>query len=80
MRKTIKVDAIKKEIETLVKSAIDYHRNGNIGMYEYCYNKAIDYEHLLQVFAIDYSKPSYSKEFNEISEWFTEITNNAIYK
>ena len=80
MRKIIKVNDVKKEIEKLVKNAIQYNKEGNYELYEYCYNKAICYKTLIQEFAIDYAKPSYSKEFTAIDEWFSEITNNAIYK
>lgn len=80
MRKTIKVNDVKKEIEKLIKNAIQYNKGGNNELYEYCYDKAIFYKTLLQEFAIDYTKSSYSKKFNEIEDWFTEITNNEIYK
>lgn len=80
MKKTIKVNDVKKEIEKLVKNAIQYNKGGNHELYEYSYNKAIYYKILIQEIAIDYDKPSYSKEFSAIDDWFTEITNNAIYK
>ena len=80
MRKKIKVDDVKKKIEELVKIAIQYNKDGDNELYEYCYNKAICYKTLIQEIAIDYAKPSYSKEFSDIDDWFTEITNNAIYK
>ena len=80
MRKTIKVNDVKKEIEKLVENAIQYNKDGNNELYEYCYNKAIYYKTLIQEFAIDYAKSLYSNEFTEIDDWFTEITNNAIYK
>ena len=80
MRKTIKVNDVKKEIEKLVKNAIQYNKDGCHELYEYCYNKAICYKTLIQEIAIDYSKPSYSKEFTDIDDWFSEITNDAIYK
>ena len=80
MRKTIKVNDVKKEIEKLVENAIQYNKDGNNELYEYCYDKAIFYKTLIQEIAIDYTKSSYSKEFNEIEDWFTEITNNEIYK
>lgn len=80
MRKAIKVNDVKKEIEKLVENAIQYNRDGNNELYEYCYNKAICYKTLIQEFAIDYDKSLYSKEFTEIDDWFAEITNNAIYK
>jgi hypothetical protein len=80
MRKTIKVNDVKKEIERLVKNAIQYNKDGNNELYEYCYNKAICYKSLIQEIAIDYTKPSYSKEHIDIEDWFSEITNNAIYK
>ena len=80
MRKTIKVNDVKKEIEKLVKNAIQYNKDGYHELYEYCYNKAICYKTLIQEIAIDYSKPSYSKEFTDIDDWFSEITNDAIYK
>jgi len=80
MRKTIKVEELKKEIERLVKEAIQYYNDGNNDLYEYCYNKAICYENLIKDICIDYSKSSYQKEYREIEEWFTRITNDAIYK
>ena len=80
MRKTIKVNDVKKEIEKLVKNAIQYNKDGYYKLYEYSYNKAIFYKTLIQEIAIDYSKSSYSKEFNDIDEWFNEITHDAIYK
>lgn len=80
MRKTIKVNDVKKEIEKLVKNAIQYNKDGDHELYEYSYNKAICYKTLIQEIAIDYSKPSYSKEFTDIDEWFNEITIDAIYK
>lgn len=80
MRKTIKVNDVKKEIEKLVEIAIQYNKDGNNELYEHCYNKAIYYKMLIQEIAIDYSNPSYTKEFSDIDDWFTEITNNAIYK
>ena len=80
MRKTIKVNDVKKQIEKLVKNAIQYNKDGNDKLYEYCYNKAICYKTLIQEIAIDYAKPSYSKEFTAIDYWFSEITNDAIYK
>lgn len=80
MRKTIKVNDVKKEIEKLIKNAIQYNKDGNNELYEYCYDKAFFYKTLIQEFAIDYTKSSYIKKFNEINDWFTEITNNEIYK
>ena len=80
MRKTIKVNDVKKEIEKLVKNAIEYNRNGNINLYEYSYNKAICYKNLIQETCIDYSKSSYDKEYKDIEKWFDDITNDAIYK
>ena len=80
MRKKIKVNDVKKEIEKLVKKAIQYNKDGYQELYEYCYNKAICYKTLIQEIAIDYSKSSYSKEFTDIDDWFSEITNGAIYK
>ena len=80
MRKTIEVNDVKKEIEKLVKIAIEYNKEGNNELYEYCYNKAICYKILIQEMAIDYSKPSYNKEFTDTDDWFSEITNDAINK
>ena len=80
MRKTIKVNDVKKEIEKLVKIAIQYNKDGNHELYEYCYNKAICYNTLIKEIAIDYSKPSCSKESTDIDNWFSEITDDAIYK
>ena len=80
MRKTIKVEELKKEIEKLVKESIQYYNDGNNDLYEYCYNKAICYENLIKDICIDYSKSSYQKEYREIEEWFARITNDAIYK
>lgn len=80
MKKTIKVDELKKEIERLVNDAIDYLDNDNEKLYNHCYNKAINYVNLIQDMCIDYTKSSYKKECKEINEWFTKITNNAIYK
>lgn len=80
MRKTIKVEELKKEIERLVKESIQYYNVGNNDLYKYCYSKAIYYETLIKEMCIDYSKPSHVKECREIEEWFTRITNDAIYK
>lgn len=80
MRKTIKVEELKKEIERLVKESIQYYNDDNNDLYEYCYNKAISYINLIEDICIDYSKSSYQKEYREIEEWFTRITNDAIYK
>ena len=80
MRKTIKVEELKKEIERLVKESIQYYNVGNNDLYEYCYNKAISYENLIKDICIDYSKSSCQKEYREIEEWFARITNDAIYK
>ena len=80
MRKTIKVDALRKEIEKLVKRAIRYYKDGDEELYEYCYAKAIAYVNLIDDLCIDYKKSSYEKEHNELDEWFTKITNDAIFK
>lgn len=80
MKKTIKVNELKKEIERLVNESINYYNNGNNDLYEHCYNKAIAYESLIKDFCIDYSKPSYIKEYNEVRKWFDEITRKAIFK
>ena len=80
MKKTIKVDELKKEIEILVNDAIRYMRDGDDKLYEYSYNKAISYASLIQSMCIDYSKPSYKKEYKKIDEWFSKITHDAIYK
>lgn len=80
MRKTIKVDALRKEIEKLVKRAIRYYKEGNSELYEYCYDKAIAYVNLIEDLCIDYKKSSYEKEHNELGDWFSRITNEEIYK
>ena len=80
MKKTIKVDDLKKEIEKMVNYAMEYLKDGNKELYEYVYNKAIFYTELIQKMCIDYSKPSYEKEYSELDNWFTEITNKAIDK
>ena len=80
MRKTIKVEELKKEIERLVKNSIEYYNDGNTDLYEYCYNKAMCYESLIKDMCIDYTKSSYSRECNEIEEWFNDVTNEAIFK
>lgn len=80
MRKTIKIEDLKEEIKMLVNDAIRNYNNGNNDLYEYCYDKAICYKYLIQYMCIDYSKPSYEKEFNNIEQWFTEISNEAINK
>lgn len=80
MKKTIKVNELKKEIERLVNESINYYNDGNNDLYEYCYNKAIIYESLIKDFCIDYSKSSHIKEYNEVGKWFDEITRKAICK
>ena len=80
MKKTIKVDALKNLIEELVYQAIRNYNAGDTRLYEYCYNKAIAYETLIKDMCVDYAKQSYKKECNELDEWFTKITNDAIFK
>ena len=80
MKKTIKVNELKKEIENLVNIAIQHLKDGEDNLYEYGYNKAICYVNLIEDMCIDYTKPSYQEQYKEIENWFTEITNNAICK
>ena len=80
MKKTIKVNELKKRIEMLVNDAIRYKVEGKDNLYNYCYNKAICLNSIIEEMCIDYTKPSFEKEYREMEDWFTEITNNAIYK
>lgn len=81
MRKTIKVEKIKEEIERLINDAIDYNKDNNIAMYEHCYNKALTYRDMISDFAVDYSNENIAiKEIDELYEWFNTVTHNAIYK
>lgn len=80
MKKTIKVDDLKKEIENLVNMAFNYLDNDNEKMYDYCYNKALCYVSLIHNMCIDFKKSSYKKEYDDIDNWFDEITKSAIYK
>lgn len=80
MRKTIKIEELKKEIQRLVNTSIEYQDEGKTDMFEYCYNKAICYLSLIKDMCVDYSKSSYSKECNGLEEWFDKITKDAIYK
>lgn len=80
MKKTIRVNELKERINILVNNAIRYSREGNKDLFNHSYTKAINYVNLIEEMCIDYKKTSYQKEFSEIEEWFTEITNNAIFK
>lgn len=80
MKKTIKVDALKNLIEELVYQAIRNYNAGDMRLYEHCYNKAIAYETLIKDMCVDYTKQSYKKDCKKLDEWFTKITNDAIFK
>lgn len=81
MRKTIKVEKIKEEIERLINDAIDYYKDDKKDKYDHCYNKALAYKHVISDFAVDYSNENIAiKEIDELDEWFNTITHNAIYK
>ena len=80
MKKTIKVNELKKEIENLVNIAIQYMKDGEKNLYEHCYNKAICYVNLIEEMCIDYTSSSYYEQYKEIENWFSYITNDAIYK
>ena len=77
MKKMIEVDDLKKEIVKLVNMAFNYLYNDNVEMYDYTFGKALNYVSLIQEMCIDYKKPSYKKEYEEIDKWFDEIANNA---